>query len=101
MLRLLRVEPLLSQPTPSLWAARIPLPCNPRLISPNQWGIDRATVLVGQVGRVYIVLVLKWYAKKIVGHHVSRHARTAEWLDAVNQAVNRQIRKLSGYKSAC
>ncbi len=53
-------------------------------------------VLVTPVGWVYIALVLDWYTKKIVGHHVGLHARTAEWLDALNQGVNRKFPQACG-----
>ncbi len=92
VLRLLRAEQLLVKPTPRLRATRTPTRRKPRPTQPNQWwGIDMTNVLVTPVGWVYIVLVLDWYTKKIVGHHVGLQARTAEWLDALNQGVNRQF----------
>ena len=92
VLRLLRSEQLLVKPNPRLRATRTPAGSKPRSTEPNQWwGIDMTKVLVAPGGWVYIVLVLDWYTKKIVGHHVGLQARTAEWLGAVDQAVNRQF----------
>ncbi len=91
VLRLLRTEQLLTPPNPRLRATRTPTRHKPRPTQPNQWwGIDMTKVLVGPVGWVYVVLVLDWYTKKIVGHHVGLQARTAEWLEALDRAVNRQ-----------
>jgi len=57
---------------------------------PNQWwGIDRTKVLVEPVGWVYLVLVLDWHTKKILGHYAGLHAKTAHWLVALDQAVTR------------
>ena len=40
----------------------------PRATMPNQWwGIDMTKALAGDCGWVYIVVVLDWYTKKIVG----------------------------------
>lgn len=92
VLRLLRAEQLLVKPNPRLRAVRTPGRSKPRPTRPNQWwGIDMTKVLVGPVGWVYLVLVLDWHTKKIVGHHVGLQARAAEWLHALNQGVNRQF----------
>ena len=41
----------------------------PRPVVPNEWwGIDMTKVLVDQIGWVYIVIVLDWYTKKVVGY---------------------------------
>ncbi len=40
---------------------------------------------------MYIVLVIDWYTKKIVGHYAGLQCRTWQWLIAVNRAVNRQF----------
>jgi putative transposase len=54
------------------------------------WGY-RTKVLVEPVGWVYLVLVLDWYTKKIVGHYAGLQAKTAHWLLALEQAVQRQF----------
>jgi transposase InsO family protein len=47
-------------------------------------------VLVETVGWVYVVLVLDWYTKKIVSHSAGLQVKTAHWLLALEQAVQRQ-----------
>ena len=40
----------------------------PRVKHPNEyWGIDMTKFMVESVGWVYLVVVLDWYTKKIVG----------------------------------
>jgi transposase InsO family protein len=48
-------------------------------------------VLAGPIGWVYIVLVLDWYTKKIIGHYAGLQAQTAHWLTALDTAVQRQV----------
>lgn len=92
VLRLLRTEQLLVKPNPRLRATRTPPPSKPRPTRPNQWwGIDMTKVLVGPIGWAYLVVVLDWHTKKIVGHYVGLRARAPEWLEALNGAVQRQF----------
>jgi putative transposase len=48
-------------------------------------------VLVEGFGWVYVVLVLDWYTKKIVGHYAGIPCTARQWLAALDMAVNRQI----------
>jgi putative transposase len=69
VLRVLREHQLLVRPNPRLKAKRSPMGHKPKPTKPNErWGIDMTKVLVGGCGWVYIVLVLDWYTKVIVGH---------------------------------
>jgi transposase InsO family protein len=62
----------------------------PRADKPNHiWGIDMTKVITA-CGWIYLVVVLDWYTKKIVGWNVAANARTAQWLEALNMAANRQ-----------
>ena len=55
----------------------------PRPDRPNQWwGIDMTKVMT-ESGWAYVVLVLDWYTKKVVGHHCGRTATSGEWLIAL------------------
>lgn len=66
----------------------------PKAARPNQFfGIDMTKFLVTSVGWVYLVIVLDWYSKKIVGWDVSIRSKTAEWKNAVEMAVNNQFRQ--------
>jgi putative transposase len=63
----------------------------PRPDRPNQWwGIDMTKVITGN-GWAYIVLVLDWYSKKVVGHYCGRTAIAGEWLTALDRGLNRQF----------
>ena len=42
-------------------------------------------------GWAYIVLVVDWYTKKIVGHFCGEQSKSWHWLVALNKAVNRQF----------
>lgn len=48
-------------------------------------------VMVEPAGWVYLVLVLDWYTKKIVGHYAGLRATTTHWLTALAMAVQRQF----------
>lgn len=64
----------------------------PRPTRPNEWwGIDMTKALSTESGWVQIVLVLDWYTKKIVGHHVGKRATSSDWLSALDRGLNRQF----------
>lgn len=48
-------------------------------------------VLVDPIGWVYVVLVLDWYAKKIVSQYAELHAKSVHWLLALDLAVQQQF----------
>ena len=92
VLRLMRAHALLVKPNDRLKATRTPGRSKPRPTAPQQWwGIDMTKVLVEPGGWVYLVLVLDWYTKKIVGHYAGLQAKSAHWLLALEQAVQRQF----------
>ncbi len=63
----------------------------PKATYPNQfWGIDMTKVMTN-TGWAYVVIVLDWYTKKVVGHYVGDQSKTWHWLVALNKAVNRQF----------
>jgi len=64
----------------------------PRPIRPDEWwGIDMTKVLVERLGWVYIVIVLDWYTKKVVGYQAGLRSKSADWLTALDMAVNSQF----------
>jgi len=70
VLRLMREHGLLVKGNPRLKALRTPTRSKPRPTAPNQWwGIDMTKVMVEPLGWVYVVIVLDWYTKKIVGYY--------------------------------
>jgi putative transposase len=92
ILRLMREHHLLVPPNLKLKAKRTPTGSKPKPTKPNEWwGIDMTKVLVQDFGWVYIVVVLDWYAKKIVGHYAGSQCTSQHWLSALNMAVNHQF----------
>jgi transposase InsO family protein len=92
ILRLMRMHGFLVSRNPRLKARRTPTHSKPRPTAPNQWwGIDMTKVMVEPIGWVYLVLVLDWYTKKIVGHYAGLQAKTSQWLIALDSAVQRQF----------
>lgn len=92
VLRLMREHGLLVKGNPRLKALRTPTRSKPRPTAPNQWwGIDMTKVMVEPLGWVYVVIVLDWYTKKIVGYYADLQAKTAHWLVALDHAVQRQF----------
>jgi hypothetical protein len=92
ILRLMRAHDLLVRVNLRLRAKRTGNRPKPRPTAPNQWwGIDMTKVMLEGFGWLYIVLVLDWYTKKIVGHYAGLQCRTWQWLVALNRALNRQF----------
>ena len=61
----------------------------PRASCPNQiWGTDMTKIKIGSWGWYYLVIVLDWYTKKIVGYHISLQSKSKDWQEALHQAVN-------------
>ena len=92
VLRLLQKHDLLVTPDTKLKAIRTPTRSKPKPDRPNQWwGIDMTKVMVNGFGWMYIVVVLDWYTKKIVGYYAGMQCRNKHWLEALDMAVNRQF----------
>lgn len=65
------------------------LRAKPRASRCNEyWGTDMTKIYVEKHGWAYLVVVLDWFSKKIVGVSVAHRSRSTEWLEALNQAVN-------------
>ena len=92
VLRVMREHHLLVQPNRQLKATRTPSRSKPRPAKPHEWwGIDMTKVMVEGFGWVYIVVVLDWYTKKIVGYYAGRPCTAKHWLEALDIAVNHQF----------
>ena len=64
----------------------------PRASRPNEyWGTDMTKVMIPAFGWLYLVIVLDWYTKKIVGYSLSSHSKTDDWLNALNNGCNNQF----------
>jgi putative transposase len=91
ILRLMREHHLLVPPNLRLKAKRAASGSKPRLTKPQEWwGMDMTKVMVEGCGWMYIVLVLDWYTKKIVGYYAGSPCTAKHWLAALDMAVNRQ-----------
>ena len=72
-------------------ANRTPQRSKPRAERPRQyWGIDMTKFMVPLIGWVYLVIVLDWFSKKIVGYSMSMRCRSQEWKDAIEMAIQRE-----------
>lgn len=72
-------------------AKRTPQRSKPKPTRMNQWwGIDMTKFSVDKLGWIYMVVVLDWYTRKIVGYHIGLQSKTAEWLTALDMAVKEQ-----------
>jgi putative transposase len=90
--RLVREHHFLVPPNLKLKAKRTPTGSKPRPTKPNEWwGIEMTKVLVEGCGWVYIVVVLAWYTKRIVGYDAGGRCTAQHWLSALDMAVNRQL----------
>jgi putative transposase len=60
----------------------------PRAEKPNEiYGIDMTKIKLEHEGWAYLVLVIDWYTKKIVGHTIDDRSKSSHWLSALNQAA--------------
>ena len=61
----------------------------PKACYPNQiWGTDMTKIKIGSWGWYYLVLVLDWQTKKIIGYSFSLQSKSSQWQEALNQAIN-------------
>lgn len=73
-------------------AKRTPSRSKPRADKPKQiWGIDMTKFIVNALGWVYLVIVLDWFTKKVVGWHISLRSKTEDWRCALDMAINREF----------
>ncbi|MEW6171284.1 MAG: DDE-type integrase/transposase/recombinase, partial [Candidatus Omnitrophota bacterium] len=42
---------------------------------------------------MYLIIVLDWFTKEIIGYSLSLRSRTNDWLDALEQAVNNRFQQ--------
>jgi len=72
-------------------AKRTPQKSKPKPIRPREWwGIDMTKFMIPNLGWVYLVIVLDWFNKKIVGYNVGLRSRSKEWRDAMEMAVMKE-----------
>ena len=90
--RLMKENKLLITKQSRLLAKRTPIRPKPRASCPNQyWGMDMTKVKVSSFGWVYLHIVLDWFSKEIIGYSFSLQSKAADWLEALNMAVNHRF----------
>ena len=61
----------------------------PKASYPNQiWGTDMTKIKLGSWGWYYLVVVLDWHTKKMVGYRLSLQSKNKDWQEALQQAVD-------------
>lgn len=92
--RLMQEHKLLVQYTKHLRATRAQYRPKPKPERINHmWGIDMTKIMIPSHGWVYLVIVLDWYTKKIVGYSLGVQSKARDWLFALGEAVLRQFRE--------
>ncbi len=88
---MLKENNLLVRRETRLRAKRSSSQSKPRPETVNQWwGVDMTKAMTDS-GWAYIVLVVDWYTKKVVGHYCGEQSKSWHWLVALNKAANRQF----------
>lgn len=57
------------------------------------WGTDMTKIRLEDGSWAYIVIVLDWYSKKLVGLDVAGRSRSEDWLRALDEAANAEFRE--------
>lgn len=90
--RLMKEHQILVTKNFRLKAKRTNLRPKPHAHRPNHfWGIDMTKIKLYGWGWLYLVVVLDWYTKEIVGHSLNIQSKTDQWLEALNHAINRRF----------
>ena len=89
--RIMKYQGLMVQQTVHK-AKRTPSKSKPKAVRPGEfWGIDMTKFIVNGLGWVYLVIVLDWHTKKVVGWDISLRSKTTDWQRALAMAVNREF----------
>ena len=54
-------------------------------------GIDMTKVMIPVFGWIYLHVVIDWGTKKLLSTHMSLTSKSADWIAALNEAVNLQF----------
>ncbi|MCX7973829.1 MAG: transposase family protein [Candidatus Aminicenantes bacterium] len=55
------------------------------------WGMDMTKFLIGPLGWCYLIILLDWFTKEIMGWPLSLRAREAQWKEALKRALNKHF----------
>ena len=53
--------------------------------------MDMTKFIISSISSVYLVVVLDWYTKKIVGWNLSLRSRSLEWREAMDFALQKEF----------
>jgi transposase InsO family protein len=77
-------------------AKRKPTRPKPRANYPNYiWGTDMTKIKIGIWGWYYLVIVLDWYTKDIIGYHLSLQSKSKDWQVALEEAIQKHFPKVT------
>ena len=92
--RIMKEHHLLVTKAQRLLAKRGPIRPKPKAIRPNQyWGTDMTKIKIGTFGWLYLVIVLDWCTKEIIGYTLNTQSKAQDWLDALHMAINNRFSK--------
>lgn len=61
----------------------------PKPVKSNQWwGTDMTKFYINSFGWAYLVVVLDWYNKKILGYKLNIRSKADDWIEALTMAVD-------------
>lgn len=64
----------------------------PKTVEPNYyWGIDMTKIMIPEYGWAYLHVVIDWGSKKLLSCKLSSRSKTADWLEALDEAINLQF----------
>lgn len=90
--RIMQEHKLMVTKNMRLRACRTPMKPKIKADHLNQfWGIDMTKIKLRNWGWMYLVVVLDWYSKKIVGYSFRFKSESRDWLEALNFAVAKQF----------
>ncbi len=60
--------------------------------APNTlWATDMTSIMLSTLQRVYLIVVMDVFTRRIVGYHLSNRCRSREWILALEQAVHEEF----------
>ncbi len=63
-----------------------------RAKKPNEiWGRDMTKIKLESWGWLYLVVVLDWYTKEIIGYSLKLRSTKEDWLESLNMVVNNRF----------
>jgi transposase InsO family protein len=90
--RLMKELGIMVTPDVRFKAKRGPVRPKPHAEHPNHfWGIDMTKIRMATWGWLYLTVVLDWYTKEIVGYSLGLQSKTNDWLNALEDAVNKRF----------